>query len=390
MRSAIMRRGLSLTAPSLAALGAAVVLAGCASGKAEAEAEAARLAAAAQAAALAARTPPAISLNEGVARDAAVYLAFARDLATIRGGFESPEAIQEALRKGAAYDPGQISRGMVAYASIVALQSPAFVAGVNQYGVNPTGRRKMVADIIADPRVASYMPGADQAAGLIMAALDADIDALSAAADSVENDAYAIQADGRRSWAIAHIADRETRLAMAKSLSSQVMQPSATESARLFAAANSGAGLGVSGGRPRQERPYPPVVTNALALAALAALGAAGEDAGANTAALQSEPTSQNCLNESKLNLYQCLAASRPSYEDMFCVGRHIVRDLATCARNAALPAAIITVSAPVMADPPPPPIAPEPFEPPQRTPVSPTQRLNIETGPPIRTTPGG
>ena len=33
----------------------------------------------------------------------------------------------------------------------------------------------------------------------------------------------------------------------------------------------------------------------------------------------------------SKLMLFQCLAASRPSYEDMFCVGRHVARDLATC-----------------------------------------------------------
>ena len=375
MHSAMMRRGLSL-----AALCAAAVLAGCASGKAEAEAEAARVA---EAAALAARTPPAINLSQGVAEDAAVYLAFARDIATIRGGFENPEAIQAALRKGSAYDPGQISRGMVAYASIVALQSPAFVAGVNQYGVNPTGRQKMIADIVADPRTASYMPGADEAAGLIMAALDADIDALTAAANSVENDAYAVQADGRRSWAIAHITDRETRLAGAKALAGQTMLPSATESARLFAAGNSGAGVTIAGSR-RREAPYPPVVANALALAALAALGAAGEDARANTAALQSEPVSNNCLNESKLNLYQCLAASRPSYEDMFCVGRHIVRDLATCTRSAALPAATVTVSDIVPAGPPRPAIVTAPLDPPERTPVSPTQQLNIGTGAPI------
>ena len=375
MHSAMMRRGLSL-----AALCAAAILAGCASGKAEAEAEAARVA---EAAALAARTPPAINLSQGVAEDAAVYLAFARDIATIRGGFENPEAIQAALRKGSAYDPGQISRGMVAYASIVALQSPAFVAGVNQYGVNPTGRQKMIADIVADPRTASYMPGADEAAGLIMAALDADIDALTAAANSVENDAYAAQADGRRSWAIAHITDRETRLAGAKALSGQTMLPSATESARLFAAGNSGAGVTIAGSRRRQA-PYPPVVANALALAALAALGAAGEDARANTAALQSEPVSNNCLNESKLNLYQCLAASRPSYEDMFCVGRHIVRDLATCTRSAALPAATVSVSDLVPAAPPPPAIVTAPLDPPERTPVSPTQQLNIGTGAPI------
>ena len=380
MHSAIMRRG-----PSLAALCVAAVLAGCASGQPEAEAEAARVAA--EAAALAARTPPAISLNEGVAQDAAVYLAFARDIATIRGGFESPEAIQAALRKGSAYDPGQISRGLVAYASIVALQSPEFVAGVNQYGVNPAFRQKMVADIIADPRTASYLPGADMAAGLIMAALDVDIDALSVAANSVENDAYAIQADGRRSWAIAHIINREARLAGAKALSGQPVTPSPDESARLFAAANSGAGLGVPAGRRRQA-PYPPVVTHALALAALAALGAGGEDARANTVALQVEPTSQNCLNESKLNLYQCLAASRPSYEDMFCVGRHIVRDLATCTRAAALPAATVTVSDPVLTGPALPAIVTAPFDPPRRTPVSPTRQLNIGTGPLIPQNP--
>ncbi len=407
MRSGMMRRGLTM-----AALCAAAVLAGCASGKAEAEAEAARLA---EAAALAARTPPPISLSESVAQDAAVYLAFSRSIAAMRGGFESPEAIQVALRQGAAYDPGQISRGLVAYASIVALQSPAFVSGVNQYGINPTGRQKMIADIVADPRVASYMPGAEEAAGLIMAALNTEIDALSASANSIENDAYAAQADGRRSWAIAHINDREARLASAKDLSGQTMPAQASESARLFAAANSGAGLGGASGRRRDERPYPPVVTNALALAALAALGAAGEDARANTAALQSEGTSQNCLNESKLNLYQCLAASRPSYEDMFCLGRHVVRDLATCTRSSALPAARVTVSAPVVAETPPivvtapvlPPAAPPPSltpapapaptlqrstpaPTPQPTTLTPTQQLNMGTGAPVRTAPGG
>jgi len=120
MRSAMMRRGLSL-----AALCAAAVLAGCASGPTEAEVEAARVAA--EAAALAARTPPPINLSLSVAQDAAVYLAFSREIAAIRGGFENPEAIQAALRQGAAYDPGQISRGLVAYASIVALQAPEFV-----------------------------------------------------------------------------------------------------------------------------------------------------------------------------------------------------------------------------------------------------------------------
>lgn len=41
--------------------------------------------------------------------------------------------------------------------------------------------------------------------------------------------------------------------------------------------------------------------------------------------------------------LFQCLAASRPSYEDIFCIGRHVARDLATCTAQNITPVAIET-----------------------------------------------
>ena len=97
----------------------------------------------------------------------------------------------------------------------------------------------------------------------------------------------------------------------------------------MFQAAHSGTGLTVTG--EPVNGPYTPAVTRSLAIAALAALGAGGDDARANTEYLATESGSEFCLNMSKLMLFQCLAASRPSYEDMFCVGRHIARDLATC-----------------------------------------------------------
>ncbi|WP_372707954.1 hypothetical protein [Brevundimonas sp.] len=388
MNRPFMRHGLAL-----AALAVAATLAGCASNQAEVEAEAARVAA--EAAALA-RIPPPISLNDGVAQSAAVYLAFSRDMAALRGGFADAESIQAALRRGSAYDPARISQGLIAYASILALQSPEFVAGVRQYAGDPATRQKLVADIVANPAYASILPGADAAAGLIIATLDAEIDALGRAADSIESDAYTIQerGDPRRAWAVAHITDRVTRLEAAKAGASQTMLPSPEESARLLAAGTSGAGLVVSTGRPRTG-PYPPAVTNALAIAALAALGAAGEPARANIEALQAEQKSESCLNASKLNLYQCLAASRPSYEDMFCVGRHVVRDLATCARGSAMPGAIITVSNPETVREPA--IVTAPLDPPVRSPAptimppatplnsSPTSRLNSGVGQPTQ-----
>lgn len=337
MSSANRSRGLAVAALAVAAL-----LAGCASQTAAekaAEVEAARIAAE-----IAARTPPPIALNQDVVEAASIYVSFSREMAAIQGGFDNPDAIRDALRRGSTYEPAQLSRGLVAYASIVALQSPEFVQGVRRYATDRATREQLAANIIADPRWAAQLPGADAAAGLIMATLRVDIDALNRAAGQIENDAYAVQADARRVWAVAPVADREGRLADAKARSMQTMLPSGPDAARLLAAAHNGTGLGLSSDR-RRETPYPPVVERALAIAALAALGEAGDGAQARTSALQNDPVSQNCLTESKLNLFQCLAASRPNYEDMFCVGRHIVRDIATCARGAAMPAPTVTVS---------------------------------------------
>ena len=270
-------------------------------------------------------------MNEGVAQAASIYVAFMREASTIEAAFSSAESIQAAIRKGAAYEPAQLSRGLIAYGSILALQSPEFVQGVRTFAVDPAVRQEMVARIIADPAYAATLPGAEAAAGLIVDAIGRDAATMLAIADAVEEDAYTIQgrSDPRRRWATVPVADRDVRLQGAKALSAVQMLPSAEDSARLFAAANTGAGLTVT--PARSGPPYTPAVVRSLALAALAALGAGGEDARANTEALTVDQNSEFCFNMSKLMLFQCLAASRPSYEDIFCVGRHVARDLAVC-----------------------------------------------------------
>jgi hypothetical protein len=318
-----MRRGLSLAAVAVAA-----VLAGCATDEPP------------PAPPPPPPPPPALTLNEGVAQAASIYVSFMRDVGTIpAGGFQDAESIQSAIRKGAAYEPAQLSRGMIAYGSILALQSPEFVQGVRTYAVDPAIRQEMVARLIADPATAATLPGADVAAGLIVETLGRDVVAMRVIADGVEGDAYTIQErrDPRRRWAVTHIPNREVRLESAKTLSAAAMLPSAEESSRLFAAANSGSGLSLTASR--SGPPYTPAVVRSLALAALAALGAGGEDARANTEAMTVDQNSEFCLNMSKLMLFQCLAASRPSYEDMFCVGRHIARDLSTCTAQNITPA---------------------------------------------------
>lgn len=300
--------------------------------------------------------PPAVTLNEGVAQAASIYVAFVREIGVIQAGFSDAEAIQAAMRRGAAFEPAQLSRGMIAYGAVLALQSPEYVQGVRAFAQDPEQRRQIVERIIADPAYAATFPGADAAAGLISATIGQDAAAMLIVAEAVENDAYTIQErnDPRRRWASRPIADREVRLQTAKTLSATPMLPSAEESARLFAAAHSGNGLQLADAR--LGPPFTPAVVNSLAIAALAALGAGGDDARTNTEALVVESNSEMCLNMSKLMLFQCLAASRPSYEDMFCLGRHIMRDLATCtAQNAApagrTPVMAATATPPVAAD---------------------------------------
>jgi hypothetical protein len=288
--------------------------------------------------------PPPVALNQGVADAAAIYVAFVRDIGTIQaGGFQDAESIQAAIRKGAAYDPAQLSRGMIAYGAILALQSDGFVAGVREYAVDPDQRRQIVDSILQNPAYAATLPGAAEAAGLISARIGEDATALGVIAAAVQEDAYTIQErrDPRRRWAVQHLTNREERLEAAKALSLQPMLPSAEEAARLFAAAHSGEGLTLDGAA--LPPPYTPAIVNSLAIAALAALGAGGEDYRTYTEALAVETNSEFCLNMSKLMLFQCLAASRPSYEDMFCLGRHIVGDLAACAAQNVGPAAVQT-----------------------------------------------
>ena len=148
----------------------------------------------------------------------------------------SADDLYEALRRGAAYEPTQLSRGMVAYGAVLALQSPEFVQGVRTYAADAAQRNTVITRIGTDPAYAAQLPGAEAAAGLIAAALGAHAADLLALGAAIEEDAYTIQErdDPRRRWATSPVLDRQGRLDSAKALSVAPMLPSADESARLF------------------------------------------------------------------------------------------------------------------------------------------------------------
>lgn len=274
---------------------------------------------------------PAVTLSSTVADAAAVYLSYIVDAAQISPAFSNGGDVRNSLMRAATYEPAQLSRGMVAYATVVALQSPEFVSGVRNLAADPANRDALLRQIVADPAYAAQLPGAAQAAGLIASQIQGQGQGMFSAGAAVKQTAYDIQ---RQRWSAQHVSDRDERLERARVVSATPLTVPTDESARLYQAANTGQGLSFM---PAEATPpYTQMVVRALAIAALAAMGEAGDQDAALIEALLVEPISADCLNFSKLMMMQCLAASRPHYEEIFCLGQHIMMDTAQCVIDAA------------------------------------------------------
>ena len=122
---------------------------------------------------------------------------------------------------------------------------------------------------------------------------------------------------------------RAARLAEAKALSSKPLEADEHDVAMGLSALNENRArrIGVSFEQPQMS----PVVARGLALAALAVLGEADGENAAAVDQLMTDPECNTCLRMSKLNLFQCLAVSKPWYEDVFCLGQHVLIDTGEC-----------------------------------------------------------
>lgn len=273
--------------------------------------------------------PPPITLAPSLIDEASAWRGYMTRANAISPDFKNGEDIQTSLRTAAAYEPKQFLRGAVAYAAIVALQDPAFVANLRKVAADPAARIALRDQLISNPNMATVQPGAESAAGLILTTLGGEGARLVINGRAVKQAAYAVQ---RSSWSKASVPDRDGRLAGAKTLSTTPMFGDAADVAMLRQASfggEAGAPLGLTAGSA--PPPWSPIVVRGLTLAALAALGEGGDSNLATLTTLSAEPNAAYCLSMAKLNLYQCLAVSKPHYEDVFCLGQHILIDTGAC-----------------------------------------------------------
>jgi hypothetical protein len=288
---------------------------------------------------------PGVSLSPRLVEQAGVYRAYVDRATQISPAFADGAAIAQSLRTAESYEPHQLLRGAIAYGAVVALQDPGFRAGVRTYVNDPDQRRTVAYEIMKDPAYALGINGAAGAAGLVTSALGDDGKKLLAGGKAVKQAAYDVQ---HQAWSKSDVVGREGRLAMAKQLSATPIAGDSELTAKLQQAVNGSAPLELA--MSSASPPYSPLVVRSLAVAALAALGYADDGSLEQVMPLVAEPNSAQCLNMSKLNLYQCLAVAKPHYEDVFCMGQHVLMDTGSCLMKGV-----------GVAEPPPPIVAPLP-----------------------------
>ena len=280
--------------------------------------------------------PPPVAVSPRVVELAAAFEAYMDRAAALTPAFAAGPDVERSLTVGAAYEPRQLASGAVAYAAVTALQDAAFVESVRKYASTPALRAQVAEQLVRDPAYVVGIPNSAGAAGLVVAALDRQGTRVRLAGEQVKQAAYTVQ---RQSWSKATIPNREARLANVKALSTSLAPADTSAIARLRAMALGQQPSGLSAAA--QQPPYTPVVVRGMAVAALSALGY-GEDPAwgdafnslLNEQAMFSGAT--HCLSMSKMNLNQCLAVAKPWYEDVFCLGQHVMIDTGQCIVNAA------------------------------------------------------
>jgi hypothetical protein len=267
------------------------------------------------------------ALPRDVVSAAAAFQGYMSRAAAIDTGFKNEAAVSNGLHTGAAYEPRQFEEGMIAYGAVAALRDDAFVTGVTQAG-GARGSDALAAQLIANPASVTQLAGADEAARMVAAALEAKSAALEAAGVQAKSASYSIQ---HHAWSKVMVPDPQQRLAEVKSLSAAPAQPGDDETGAMVAAV-----AGSSSPAATAPAAYTDVQVRSLALAAEAVLGHASASERDKLSPLLSESRGAECLHMAKLNLYQCMAVAGPHYEDVFCLAQHAMADTAECVADAA------------------------------------------------------
>ena len=277
---------------------------------------------------------------------AASYVQFREDVATIESTpMKSAEATRDAHKRLAAHDPSNLSSGWVAYAALVAAQTPEFSAALKEQvksskrfkGTKQRGRNGFFATLSQDPSYPRKLKGASAAIDRVLAMTASDTSRVTALGEEFKSQAYSMQ---KTNWGKKRIANGSKRVNEASQFAAARPQASSpgietkTNKGVTTPTLASGKDMwspdwGAEGASFQvTEKNAQVIIDRVLNLAARYSLGGMNEKV---VEVYSKNNKSQQCLSMAKLTLAQCIAASRTPYEEAFCLGEHGLGDMGTC-----------------------------------------------------------
>lgn len=282
--------------------------------------------------------------EDSLERSAAAYVRYREDVAAIEATpFKSAETTREAHRRLSTHDSKALSAGWVAYAALVAADTPEFVEALQdemedgKASGGLKGKDAFFAKLAQDPSYARKLKGAGAAGDRVLAMTAADVARVTTLGEAFKSQAYAMQKTG---WGKAKLSAPSARLdeadaygrqrpaveppALSATTEKGVTAPMLASTAGAWApdwGAKSSAGL-------NGEANAQVILDRVLNLAARYAVGGVNQKM---VEAYAKNDRAEQCLAMSTLTLRQCIAATRTPYEEAFCLGEHALIDVADC-----------------------------------------------------------
>jgi hypothetical protein len=274
---------------------------------------------------------PQVAIARRIVDAAGAFDGYMRRTAAIDPKFADGAAVARAVEVASVYEPRQLEEGAIAYAALLALQDPMFVQVVRDVSEDPRARDTFAAALIDHPEAVLGAAAARKAATRVSTVLGAMGVKLVSSGVAVKQGAYDLEG---QAWSKQPIASPDERLARIKAESEAVVSLSPTDTATLI---NGLAASHLRNGEAVVEaQTVTPVVTQGLALAALAILGKAGDGQEQRINSLLTEAKNAHCLQLAKMDALECLAVAGPHYENAFCLGTHDMIEPGKCIASAA------------------------------------------------------
>lgn len=244
---------------------------------------------------------------------------------------------RESHKRLSSYDPAVMGRSLVAYVALVAADHPRFAAAIDARTDKPKRREAFIASLRENPASIRDLDGADEAINAILDVMARDAVRLQSVGDRYIADAYRLQAAG---WAksklptggMVRVKEAQSFAAARPAATMPPLAPAASEAGNLrpnlAGVPMWSPGWSLATASPQLEPAAGSVMTRALVLAAYYA---AGDMNPAYLDEFAKSPATDKCMSRAKLNFDQCIAATRTSYEEAFCIGTHGLHDVSRC-----------------------------------------------------------